>query len=189
LIESMRISGTDMMRASRSTTTITAKPSRSRERARRDDVSWYVRAGRGLVVLLALTALCVFGYWAYRFTLVPVPDPHGWAVGNSQPGHTLRFYLDRPSVKEAALQIGGNLALLAPLGVLLPLMSTRLRGLVRLTVITALVSLAIETTQGTLIAGRAFDVDDIILNTAGVALAYLVLGRRISLFIRGRTAR
>ena len=92
-----------------------------------------------------------------------------------------------PSKTTTTVQIGGNLALLAPLGVLLPLMSIRLRGLVRLTVITALVSLVIETTQGTLIAGRAFDVDDIILNTAGAALAYLVLGRRISLLIRGRT--
>src|SRR5262245_39205890 len=105
---------------------------------------------RGLTALVALTAFGLFAYWAYRFTLTPVADPNGWAVGNTHPGHTLRFYLDRPSVKDAVLNIGGNLALLAPMGVLLPLISRRLRGLIRLTLLAALGSAGIEVIQGTL---------------------------------------
>lgn len=150
-----------------------------------DGPGWGRRLARVVVVLCGLAALGVFGYWACVFTLTPVPDPRGWAVGNTEPGRTLRFYLDRPSVKEAAIAIGGNLLLLAPLGVLLPMLSSRLRGPLRLTIIAALVSLGIETLQGLVISGRTFDVDDIILNAAGVLLAYLVLGRRVGRLVHG----
>jgi len=137
------------------------------------------------MILCGLAALVVFAYWAYLFTLRPVNDPNGWAVGNTEPGHTLKFYLDRPSVKEAAKAIGGNLALLAPLGVLLPVIFKGLRGLIRLTLLVALISLAIETVQGTLVSGRTFDVDDIILNTIGAALAYLLVGRWVARLVHG----
>ncbi len=146
---------------------------------------WGRRLARVVIVLGALAALTVFGYWACVFTLTPVPDPRGWAVGNTEPGRTLRFYLDRPSVKEAAIAIGGNLLLLAPLGVLPPLVSRRMRGPLRLTLLAALVSLCIETVQGLAVSGRTFDVDDIILNAAGALLAYLFLGRRAARLVHG----
>ncbi|MFC0040004.1 VanZ family protein [Actinomadura rayongensis] len=150
----------------------------------REPVRWYVRALRVVAVLIALAGLAAFSYAAYRLTLTPVAD-HGQAGGNTDPGHSLRFYWDRP-FKDAALQIGGNLLLLAPLGVLAPVASVRLRGPLRLVFLGALVSFVIECTQGLAVTGRAFDVDDIILNTAGVLLAYLVLGRRLSRTLRGR---
>jgi glycopeptide antibiotics resistance protein len=146
--------------------------------------SWYFTPLRVAAILIALGALGVFSVWAYRLTLTPVHD-HGQAIGNTQPGRTLRFYLDRPSIKEAVQQIGGNLALLAPLGVLLPVVFTRLRGPLRLALVCGLISLTIETLQGNLITGRAFDSDDVILNTGGVVLAYLLIGRRLSRLIRG----
>lgn len=144
-----------------------------------------IRLLRVLAVLAGLGALGFFCYWAYRFTLTPVSDPNGWAVGNTEPGHTLKFYLDRPSVREAAHAIGGNLVLLAPLGILLPIVWPPLRGLFRLTFFVALISGGIELIQGHLIAGRTFDVDDIILNAAGATLAYLFIGRRMALIIHG----
>jgi glycopeptide antibiotics resistance protein len=48
-----------------------------------------------------------------------------------------------------------------------------------------MLSLAIETVQGFLVMGRAFDVDDVILNVAGVVIAYVFLGRRLSRSLRG----
>jgi glycopeptide antibiotics resistance protein len=137
-----------------------------------------------IAILIALGALGVFSWWAYKLTLTPVHD-NGQAVGNTHPGRTLRFYLDRPSVKEAALEIGGNLALLAPLGILLPVVFTRLRGPLRLAIVCGLISLVIETVQGNLISGRAFDADDVILNTLGVVLAYLLFGRWLARLVRG----
>jgi hypothetical protein len=139
---------------------------------------------RVLGIGLALIALAGFSYWAAILTFTPVDDA-GQAVGNTDVGRSLRFYLDRPSVKQAITQVGGNLVLLAPLGVLLPIAFARVRGVLRMAAVAGLVSLAVELTQGTLIRGRAFDIDDVILNTAGVVLAYLLAGRKLTTLIRG----
>lgn len=147
-------------------------------------VPWYVVALRVMVVIVALGFLGVFFYFAFKLTLTPVDD-NGQAGGNTDPGRSLRFYMDQPT-KDALLQIGGNVVLLAPLGVLLPLVWTTLRGPVRLALVSGMLSLAIETVQGTFVMGRAFDVDDVILNVAGVVLAYLLIGRKLSLKLRGR---
>jgi glycopeptide antibiotics resistance protein len=148
--------------------------------------AWYVLLGRFVATLIALAALAVFCRWAYVFALRPVPDPHHWAHDNFRLGNTIRFYLRYPSLREPVIQLGGNLLLLAPLGVLLPLISRRFRGLFRLAFSVALVSLAIEIVQGTLISGRTFDVDDIVLNILGAVLAYLFAGRWLSRRIHGR---
>ncbi|TMQ95186.1 VanZ family protein [Actinomadura soli] len=144
---------------------------------------WYVVAFRVVVVTAALGGLGVFFYFAFKLTLTPVRD-RGQAGGNIDPGHSLRFYLDSPT-KDALFQIGGNLALLMPLGVLIPIVWTTLRGPIRLALLTGALSLAIETVQGAFVVGRAFDVDDVILNVIGVVIAYLFLGRRLSRTLRG----
>ncbi|MER6349108.1 VanZ family protein [Streptomyces sp. NPDC001595] len=80
---------------------------------------------------------------------------------------------------EAARRIGEGLALLAPLGVLLPMAGGRLTGsplvsLMRTAAAGALISLAIELLQ-TGVPGQVVDVDSLLLNTAGVALAHLAV--------------
>lgn len=66
--------------------------------------------------------------------------------------------------------IVGN-AILLPMGILLPLLWTKFRKIGRVTLFAFLFSLGIETLQllFTLLGniGRAFDVDDILLNTLG----------------------
>lgn len=151
---------------------------------RRRRSPWYVTVFRVLAVSAAAVGLVVFCYYAARVTLTPVAD-NGQAGGNTDPGWSFRFYYNKP-VSEALQQLGGNLLLLAPLGVLLPVVSTRLRGPVRLTLLGCLISLAIESAQGLLVTGRAFDIDDVILNTSGVLLAYLLIGRRVSYLVRGK---
>ncbi|MFB9514471.1 VanZ family protein [Streptomyces purpureus] len=79
----------------------------------------------------------------------------------------------------AARRIGEGLLLLAPLGVLLPLAGGRLDvspwgSLTRTVAAGALVSLGIELLQ-TGVPGRVVDVDSLLLNTAGVALAHLAV--------------
>ncbi|MFJ3900652.1 VanZ family protein [Streptomyces sp. NPDC090025] len=80
---------------------------------------------------------------------------------------------------EAVRRIGGGLLLLAPLGVLLPMADGRLSvsplaSLARTTAAGGLVSLAIELLQ-TAVPGQVVDVDSVLLNTTGVALAHLLL--------------
>ncbi|MET9803914.1 VanZ family protein [Streptomyces sp. NPDC006368] len=80
---------------------------------------------------------------------------------------------------EAARRIGEGLLLLAPLGVLLPMAGGRLdvspwSSLARTAAAGAMVSLGIELLQ-TVVPGRVVDVDALLLNTAGVALAHLAV--------------
>ncbi|MHB0987327.1 MAG: VanZ family protein [Bellilinea sp.] len=83
---------------------------------------------------------------------------------------TIRFlrYLENPFVIRNLL---GNLILLAPMGIFLPLLFRKSR---KFTVVLAtgfLVTLAIEVFQ-LLLRFRVFDIDDLIINTIGVALGY-----------------
>lgn len=80
---------------------------------------------------------------------------------------------------EAAHRIGEGLALLAPLGVLLPMAHGRLTAspfasLARTAATGALISLGIALLQ-TGVPGRVVDVDSLLLNTVGVVLAHLVV--------------
>lgn len=135
---------------------------------------------RGLWILLGLAGVAAFAFVITRLTLRSDPGAGKYVHDNTHPGQTLRLYLDQPSVRAAALEIGGNLLLLMPLAVLLPVISERFRGPLRILVAVGLVSLGIEVVQGTMIAGRAFDTDDVILNTAGAVLAYVLVGRRVA---------
>ncbi len=80
---------------------------------------------------------------------------------------------------EAGHRIGEGLLLLAPLGVLLPMAGGRLTvsplaSLARTVAAGALLSLGIELVQ-TGVPGRVLDVDSLMLNTAGVAIAHLLV--------------
>lgn len=80
---------------------------------------------------------------------------------------------------QAAPRIGAGLALLAPLGVLLPMANGRLvvsplASLARTVAAGALLSLAIELLQ-TGVPGQVVDVDSLLLNATGVALAHLAV--------------
>lgn len=80
---------------------------------------------------------------------------------------------------QAVRPLGEGLALLAPLGVLLPMAHGRLTvspvaSLLRTAAAGALLSLGIALLQ-TGVPGRVVDVDSLLLNTAGVVLAHLAV--------------
>ncbi|MEU6082321.1 VanZ family protein [Streptomyces sp. NPDC047108] len=130
---------------------------------------------RAAGLLLLVAHLSVVGWLTLRPRSVPwVP------AANLHPLATIRAALAQ-GPWETAASLGPALLLLAPLGVLLPLATGRLavRGLGSLThtVFTGfMVSLAIELLQ-TDVPGRTLDVDVLLLNTAGVAAAYLLCVR------------
>ncbi|MEU6357190.1 VanZ family protein [Streptomyces sp. NPDC047072] len=121
--------------------------------------------------VLLLVAHLAFVAW---FTLRPLDVP--WVVPpNLHPLATVRadFAL---GWQEAARRIGEGLALLAPLGFLLPMVHGRLwasplGSLIRTSAAGALISLGIELLQ-TGVPGQVVDVDSLLLNTVGVALAH-----------------
>ncbi|MHB1342478.1 MAG: VanZ family protein [Coriobacteriia bacterium] len=80
---------------------------------------------------------------------------------------------------ESIRQVGGNLALLLPLGAALPLLHQRFEMLGKTMLAGVSASLAVEAMQGifSLLLGyryKVVDIDDVILNTAGVLLGYLL---------------
>ncbi|MEV8590998.1 VanZ family protein [Streptomyces sp. NPDC051180] len=106
------------------------------------------------------------------------PRDVAWVTApNTIPLHGLRADLAL-GAGAAARRIGEGLLLLAPLGVLLPMADGRLdvsrwASLARTTAAGALLSLAVELLQ-TAVPGQVVDVDSVLLNTAGVALAHLL---------------
>ncbi|WP_031035114.1 VanZ family protein [Streptomyces sp. NRRL F-5650] len=80
---------------------------------------------------------------------------------------------------EAARSLGGGLALLAPLGVLLPMAGGRaavspLASLLRTLAAVTLLSLGVELLQ-TGVPGQVVDIDSVLLSTVGAALAHLAV--------------
>ncbi|MFF4586977.1 VanZ family protein [Streptomyces sp. NPDC000345] len=138
--------------------------------------------------IVLLVAHLLFVAWV---TLRPRDVP--WVMPtNLHPFDGIRADL-RLGPQEAARRIGEGLALLAPLGVLLPLVHGRLRvsplaSLIRTVTAGALLSLAIELLQ-TGVPGQVADVDSLLLNTAGVALAHATVVPAARVWLRRRGER
>ncbi|MCD7438043.1 VanZ family protein [Streptomyces lincolnensis] len=131
-------------------------------------------------MLFAFAFMVAFAVVLARLTLEPSPASAPLTHTNMRPGSSLRAYLDQPELRDAVRQIGGNLVLGIPFGILVPVLAPRTRGVLRVLLLTAIVMLMVEFAQGALVDGRAFDVDDVILNTTGALIGYLLLGRRLS---------
>ncbi|MFD8042256.1 VanZ family protein [Streptomyces chartreusis] len=144
---------------------------------------------RLLAMLCAFVFMVAFAVVLAKLTLQPSPASEALTHTNLQPGSTLRAYLDQPELRDAVKQIGGNVLLGAPFGVLVPAIAPRTRGVLRVLLLTATVMLLVEFAQGALVTGRAFDVDDVILNTTGALIGYLLLGRRMSRMVHARKPR
>ena len=144
---------------------------------------------RILAMLCAFTFMVAFAVVLARLTLQPSPTSEALTHSNLYPGRSLKAYLDQPELRDAVRQIGGNILLGIPFGVLVPVVAPRTRGILRVLLLTAAVMLLVEFAQGALVTGRAFDIDDVILNTAGALVGYLLLGRRLSRAVHARRPR
>lgn len=82
--------------------------------------------------------------------------------------------------------IGGNLLLLFPIGVMMPILWSEFNSLFKTTFFAFFLSLSIEILQ--LLSGyigntgRAFDIDDILLNTIGATIGFIIY----KIFIRNK---
>ena len=137
--------------------------------ARREPASPRRTAVAWVAVAFAALALAAF-------TLVP---GHGRRTTNLVPLHSILRELHSANGTVAFLNIAGNVLVMMPLGMAL-LLATRW-SVRTLTAIGFTVSVVIETLQWTVVPGRATDVDDVLLNTVGMALGALLgvaVGRR-----------
>ncbi|MBO1330549.1 VanZ family protein [Streptomyces sp. VRA16 Mangrove soil] len=149
------------------------------QRSEQRTARWWRVAVRAVMALVAFVALVAFSAVLARLTLTPSPASDGIAGANLRPGASLRQYAESYTFLAACKQIGGNLLLGAPFGLFMPVLVARRRRMLRVLLVTALVMVLVEMAQGALVEGRAFDVDDVLLNTAGALIAYVLVGRRI----------
>ncbi|MFD4552886.1 VanZ family protein [Streptomyces sp. NPDC058469] len=141
---------------------------------------------RVLSMLLAFAFMVAFAVVLARLTLEPSPASKALVHTNLHPGRSLKAYLDQPAMRDAIKQIGGNVVLGIPFGVLVPVFAPRARGILRVLLLTATVMLLVEFAQGALITGRAFDIDDVILNTTGALIGWVLMGRRLGKAVHAR---
>ncbi|MET8827208.1 VanZ family protein [Streptomyces sp. NPDC004610] len=144
---------------------------------------------RSLAVVCAFALMVAFAAVLARLTLQPSPASEALTHTNLHPGRSLMAYLDQPELRDAAKQVGGNLLLGVPFGVLVPVVAPKARGVLRILLLTAFVMLCVELVQGAMVTGRAFDVDDVILNSTGALVGYLLLGRRLGRVVHTRDTR
>ncbi|WNI17415.1 VanZ family protein [Actinacidiphila sp. ITFR-21] len=146
-----------------------------------------------MIRVRAAGLLLTAAYLAFVGWLLLRPHYVTWvAAPNLRPLNTIRADLGM-SHAEAARRIGAGLALLAPLGVLLPMAGGRVRAsgfasFARTVFAALMVSLSLEFTQ-TLVPGQLFDVDALLLNTLGVALAHLLVVPQVRRRLRHREER
>ncbi|WP_372456125.1 VanZ family protein [Streptomyces poriferorum] len=132
------------------------------------------------ILVAVILAMVGFSVVLAKVTLTPSPASEDLVTSNLHPGRSLRQYAEDYTFLAACKQGGGNIVLGMPFGVLLPVLVPRRLRMIRMVLLTVLVIVVVELVQGALVAGRAFDIDDVILNTAGALFGYLVLGRRLS---------
>ncbi|MFJ9122194.1 VanZ family protein [Streptomyces sp. NPDC102394] len=153
-----------------------ARPAPRPEPRERHVLPWPIRV---LAMLVAFGAMVAFAVVLAKLTLEPSPASASLVHTNLHPGRSIRAYMEQPALQDTVKQIGGNILLGVPFGVLVPVVAPRARGLLRVLLLTAVVMLLVEFAQGALINGRAFDIDDVILNTTGALIGWLLLGRRM----------
>ncbi|MEU7006641.1 VanZ family protein [Streptomyces sp. NPDC046332] len=141
------------------------------------------------ITVLALAAMVAFGVVLARLTLQPSPASEMLTHDNLRPGDSIRAYLGQPAFRDTVKQLGGNILLGVPFGLLLPVVSPRSRGFVKVALLTVATMLLVELIQGALITGRAFDIDDVLLNTTGALLGYALVGRRMGRAVYPRRRR
>lgn len=134
--------------------------------------------------LLTGFVLYVLGLLSQTLTFTPWGGPEmtplefarwRWAEGygiNLTPGYTIRSMWERSNQTIKILNLAGNVLIFAPIGFLPPLLWKKARHLFAAVGLSAVVSFLIEFVQ--LFLGRSVDVDDLILNTLGGLLGYLL---------------
>lgn len=102
---------------------------------------------RALAMVAAFVGTVLFSAVLARLTLEPSAASAALVHSNVRPGHSIHAYLEGTSTIEAVRQLGGNLLLGVPFGVLLPVLLPPARGLLRVAAVTVVMMTLVELTQ------------------------------------------
>ena len=139
----------------------------------KDKTKRRIKAGGFFLFLLYLMALVYFLFFSEELGRAAAGRTYSY---NLKPfKEILRFWNNRESLGMLAvvLKLAGNVMAVMPFGAILPVLSRPARGAFQITMLSLEFSFLIECFQLMLRVG-SFDVDDMILNTLGGFLGYLV---------------
>ena len=124
-----------------------------------------------LYIMLLITVIFFkYGYMASFILLQETDRPFR---GNFIPLKTITFYCRTSSIDITIRELLGNVIAFAPMGFLLPFLFNRIKGVVKVSIISFTISLFFELIQLITNLG-SFDVDDMILNTLGAIIGFMV---------------
>lgn len=132
--------------------------------------------GRAMLLILLIAYSSALVYWMFIGfgRSVRTEGPFRY---NLEPLRTIKLYFDLDngvSFLGRLINLLGNVIVFVPFGFLLPLLRRSLRSVLLLLFVSALGILFLETVQMLLRVG-SFDIDDVLLNLAGVLTGYIVL--------------
>ena len=104
---------------------------------------------------------------SHKFQLIPFKT-----IGDFI-GQFSTFSVNDPAFGPALVNIAGNIAVFVPLGVFLPLLFPKLLKFLPFLLTFSIIIVCVEITQALTLLGSC-DIDDLILNTAGGSIGYLI---------------
>ncbi|MBU1089986.1 VanZ family protein [Patescibacteria group bacterium] len=119
----------------------------------------------------------IFFKYPIHELLISIKNEHAGIPTSSNfiPFKTIFSYLKgEPQFYIALKNVIGNIFIFFPFGFLLPLMITKINSYMKIIVLSFGFSLLLESTQFMLKIG-SFDIDDLILNTLGAVIGYVLL--------------
>ncbi|MFS0891524.1 VanZ family protein [Peribacillus frigoritolerans] len=129
-----------------------------------------------VLFLIYIILLAIVSFWGISPFQTRLNGNIGDVSHNIVPFYTIETYLfnfQHYNFDTWFYNTFGTILVFMPLGILLPLVFVNLRNLTLIVLLSLLVSLIIETIQFVTLLG-VFDVDDILLNTFGSILGFLI---------------
>lgn len=126
-----------------------------------------------IAFIMYIVGLCYFLFFAEMFGRTHVSGEYQYNLELFR--EIKRFWTYRESLgfKAVFLNIWGNIIGFIPFGLLLPVLFPKVKNIILVLIITFLLSLCIEVIQLIFKVG-CFDVDDLLLNTLGGLMGYVI---------------
>lgn len=131
-------------------------------------ISWLIF----ILYLIAILYYTIFAESMGRANTDPTDDPRFNLILFNEINRFI-VYREQLGIKAFMLNVVGNCVAFIPGGFLLPVISRRCRSFISCTLVGFVISFFIECTQLIFRVG-SFDVDDLMLNTLGVAIGFIM---------------
>lgn len=126
-----------------------------------------------ILFYLYMIALCYFLFFAEFFGRVETGREYHYNLQLFKEISRFYHYRHVLGIRAFLLNVVGNIVVFIPFGYFLPIMTIRCQKGLFITILTFTTSLVVEVTQLIFKVG-SFDVDDILLNTVGGILGYII---------------